>query len=183
MNWKLAIAAMTAAAAMPIVTAMADQSPQPSSKGQMMQESAGMGGMMGGSMMSHSGMMGCPMHGMMNQQSPRIEGRLAFLKTELGIKKNQEKAWTDYAAAFRSSHQSMMDRMGKMHGGMGKQGMQAADGSGKTAVEALQGRIRMMEGMLQSLKAIEEPTSKLYDALDDTQKATADDLLGMGCMG
>lgn len=181
MNRKLAIAAITAAAILPIVSAMADQSHHPASKDRMTQESAGMGGMMSGSMMSRGGMMDCPMHGMMDQQSPRIEGRLAFLKAELGIKKGQEKAWNDYAAAFRSSHQSMIGRMELMPGGMGKQGMQTEAGSGKTAVEALQNRIQMVESMLASLKAIEEPTSKLYDALDETQKATADDLLGMGC--
>lgn len=176
MRWKLAIAALTAAAALPITTAMADQSRQPASKGQMTQESGGMGGMMKG-----GGMMDCPMHGMMSQQSPRIEGRLAFLKAELGINKDQEKAWNDYAAAFRSSHQSMMGGMGMMRGGMGKQNMQAETESDKSAVEALQNRIEMMEGMLQSMKALEGPVSKLYDALDDAQKATADDLLGMGC--
>jgi len=175
MRWKLAIAAITAAAALPVATAMADPSHHPASKDQMTQETSGMGETMGG------GMMDCPMHGMMSQQNPRMEGRLAFLKAELDIKKGQEKAWNDYAAAFRSSHQSMMGRMGMMSGGMGKMGMQAEPGPKKSAVEALQNRIQMMEGMLQSLKALEGPTAKLYDALDDTQKATADELLGMGC--
>lgn len=182
MNWKLAIAAIAAAATLPIATALADQSHHPASKDQSMQASQGMGGMMqGGSMMSRAGMMDCPMHGMMGQQSPRIEGRLAFLKAELGIKNNQEKAWNDYAEAFRRSHEGMMGRMGMMRGKMGNQDMQAGAGSSKTAIEALEIRIEMMEGMLQSLKALEEPTAKLYDALDDTQKATADELLGMGC--
>jgi hypothetical protein len=182
MNWKLAMAAITAAAVLPLVSAMADPSHHPASKDQMMQGPSDTGGMMqGDGMMSRGGMMDCPMHGMMSRQSPRIEGRLAFLKAELGIKKDQEKAWNDYAKAFRSSHQNMMTRMDMMGGAMGKQGEQTQAASAKSAVNALQGRIRMMESMVQSLKALEAPTSKLYDALDETQRATADDLLGMSC--
>ena len=131
-------------------------------------------------MMMGRGMMHCPM---MRNGKPRTEGYLAFLKAELKITGEQEDAWESYADTLREIHQAMADRMGRMRqkgmGQMGRRMMQ--EGERKSAPEALQARIDMMESMLANLKKLQGATAELYKALDDTQKATADELLGMPC--
>lgn len=51
---------------------------------------------------------------MMGMMSPHVEGRLAFLKTELKITDKQTAAWDRYADAYRTAAQSMH----AMHGSM-----------------------------------------------------------------
>lgn len=63
-----------------------------------------------------------PMMGMMNG-GQRVEGRLAFLKTELKITKAQEAVWDDYAKALRANAQQMTAMMKIMPRGMMGQGM------------------------------------------------------------
>ncbi len=135
---------------------------------------------MKGGMMMHQGMMDCPMMSD-GQGEPRTEDRLAFLMAELKIESSQESAWNAYADAVRDSHQHMADHMAKMH-----QKMMKKDGAAQTverppAPEALRKRIEMMEAILANLKSVSGATSNLYDKLDPSQKATADELLGMSC--
>lgn len=178
MNKTLAIAAMLLALAVP-AAAQNQDAEQPEAP-----------------TMQEPGMMGCPMHGqpmrggmmmgqgmmcpMMMHGKPRTEGYLAFLKVELKITAGQENAWKAYAATLRDIHQAMADRMGQMRRqGMGRRMMQ--EGERKSVPEALQARIGMMESMLANLKKLQAATAKLYGVLDDAQKATADELLGMPC--
>jgi LTXXQ motif family protein len=148
----------------------------------MMGQGQGKGGMMGGGM---GGMMdGCPMmggmmgkgmrgkdHGMMMHSRPMMEGRLAYIKADLEITDAQASAWTAYADAVRARHKSMED----MHADMMK-----AKESG-SAVERLDARIKAMESMVDSLKALKPATEALYAVLTDEQKKRADQLLGGGC--
>lgn len=152
----------TAAGSMACAQDQAEQPPPMMGHGMM----RGMGpGMMGGGM---RGMMG---PGMMMGNGPMMEGRLAYLKAELGISEAQTEAWNGYvsavkarASAKQSSHAAMM------------QAMQ----SGK-AMERLQAHIQAMESMVESLKALSTPTEALYKVLNDEQKKKADLLLGAGC--
>jgi len=143
------------------------------------------GMMMGHGMMNRQGMMNCPMMGMMGQ--PRTEGRIAFLKAELKITDTQEPAWVTYSDTLRNVHQAMAGHMQGMMGannmgqGMMGQGMMMQGAQRKPAPEALNARIQMMEAMLANLKTLQSATSELYDTLDDDQKSTADELLGMPC--
>lgn len=149
----------------------------------------GRGMMMGGDMMN--GMMNCPMPGMMGGRRDYIDGRIAFLKAELQIAPAQEKVWQEYADELRSIHQSMSARKGQMmqgrmmRGGMMQKGagmMRPDDNAeGQPAPEALETRIASMEAALKTLKKLQTATDKLYEALNDDQKAVADELLGAAC--
>jgi LTXXQ motif family protein len=135
------------------------------------------GGMMGMGMM---GQMPGRMMGMMGSDCPGgidtsafTEGRIAFLKAELGITDAQKSAWEAYAAALKknlegmqATHQTMMKVM-----------------QSKSPVERVDARISMMEGRLSTLKEIKPALATFYNALSDDQKKKADQLLvGMGCM-
>lgn len=148
----------------------------------------GMGpGMMGPGMPMGGGMMGCPMMGGqgmtmgqmpmggmgpgMMMTGPAIEGRLAYLKAELGITEAQTAAWNGYVTAVKA-------RMSAMQGT--HQTMMQAWQSG-TAVARLDAHTKAMENMVEALKALKPATEALYAALSADQKTKADQLLGMGC--
>ncbi len=78
----------------------------PASPGGMDMKGGAAGGMMGGDMsrmmaMMHGSMMGGSMMGDMPLK--HVEGRLAFLKTELKITPAQEPQWTKFADGVRST--------------------------------------------------------------------------------
>ena len=167
----------------------------PGAQAQQMQHGPGMmgPGMMGPGMMgpgyTGSGMMGCPMmggqgmtmgqmpmgYGMMGpgmmMTGPAIEGRLAYLKAELGITDAQATAWNGYAMAIKA-------RMTGMQGT--HQAMMQAWQTG-TATARLDAHTKAMETMVESLKALKPATEALYAVLSPEQKTKADQLLGMGC--
>ncbi len=126
----------------------------------------GPGTMMGGRM-GHGPMMG--MRGMMGDPSERIEGRLAFLRAELGITAEQEDEWDAFAEAARASAAAM----GGMHATM--MSMQGPP--------PLPERLSMMEDMmtarLEALRGMREAVGPLYEALSPEQRETADSLMGM----
>ncbi len=161
--------------------AIAQQSPQqPMMGGQMpgaMMESGGMGHMMMGQGMIDQG--GMPMMGM--NPSQHIEGRLAFLKTELKITEAQAAPWNAYADAVRANAKRMgelMDQM--MSNGMMMQGQ---PGMMMSLPDRLNWAEQHMAAHMEMLAAIKEPTLQLYGALSDDQKRLADQLIGpMGMM-
>ena len=161
--------------------ALAQQDDQP-----MPESERGMGGMMGqGGMMDQDGKPDvCPMgdmmgsgrrgmmkgmgHGMMMHSVPMMEARLAYIKADLEITEAQMPAWDAYADAVRARH-TMME---SMHADMMK-----AKESG-SALERMDARIKAMESMVGSLKALKPSTEALYAVLTDEQKKKADQLLG-----
>jgi len=123
------------------------------------------------------GMMGgCPMMGMgMGQDGAPMhqQGRIAFLKAELGITSAQTKAWDAYAEVLKKNFESMRSM---------RQAMMTAM-SAKSPVERLDARIKAMDGRVAALKGIKPTLAGLYAALNDDQKKRADQLLtSMGCM-
>lgn len=107
------------------------------------------------------------------QTPPFVEGRIAFLKAELGVTDAQAKAWDAYVAAIKANFINMQG----LH-----QAMVAAMAA-STPVERLDSRIAVMESRLAALKDMKKPLGDLYAVLSDAQKKKADDLLtGMGCM-
>lgn len=122
------------------------------------------------------GMMGsCPMIGTTSegQASTFAEGRIAFLKTELGITEAQKAVWDAYADAIKSNLQNMQSMWQSM-----KSVFEA-----KTPVERLDAHIAVMDGRLGALKAIKPALANLYAALSADQKKKADEILtGVGCM-
>ena len=118
---------------------------------------------------------GCPMMGSTTdgQVSTFAEGRIAFLKAELGITDAQKSEWDAYAGTIKGNLQNMQGMW---------QSMQTVF-EAKTPTDRLEARIVAMNSRLAALKEIKPTLSKLYAALSAEQKKKADDLLtGMGCM-
>lgn len=182
MKIMLALAVALAALALPAVAQMSNQ---------MMARQGMMGDPgMGRLMMMDGGMAGCPMGGMMGSQNDHMDGRIAFLKAELHITSAQEKAWNDYAGVLRSVHDAMKGQMGQMRQGrmMGKgmrggmMGQNAASGEAPApAPQMMQMHIEHMQTALDNMKTLQAAMDKLYGALNDDQKKSADELLGMPC--
>jgi hypothetical protein len=134
-------------------------------------------GMMGGGMMHGWGgpMMGYGPDVMLD----RIDGRLAFLKTELKITDAQATAWDSFAQAVRSTaeaHNTLMrGMMDEMHDGKFFK---------KPLPERLTYQQSMMETHLEQIRTVRSAVDALYAVLDDTQKKAADDIvlpmMGMG---
>lgn len=134
----------------------------------------GMGrGMMGGD--GWGGMMDFGPDAMMD----RIDGRLAFMKTELKITDAQTEVWNDFAKVVRQTsetHNQLMLTMRK----------EVEDGSflKKPLPERLQFQQTMMESRVEDIKNIRDALDKLYAKLDDSQKKSADEIvlpmMGMG---
>jgi hypothetical protein len=135
----------------------------------------GQGGMMGSGMMHCPGMMqGSGMPGpMMGGPQQHIEGRLAFLKTELKITSQQEQVWSAYAEAARVSAKSMQ--------GMHDQMIQMMSSSTNPIAmpERMQWHEQMMSSRLEALKKLRSAAVPLYNALSAEQKQIADNLLWM----
>jgi len=130
--------------------------------------------MMGGNMEQMMPMMrmmrgmGGEMHMM---PSEHVEGRIAFLKTELGITEAQLPQWNAFAEALRNSAKTMHNAMGNMQSGM-PAGLPAK----------LDAMTAMMTARLEALKTTAAATKALYAVLSDAQKKTADELV-MSPMG
>lgn len=133
------------------------------------------GGMQMGQGMDHEGMMSPGMM-MMCRMGEHVDGRLAYLKTELKISDAQMPQWNAFADAYRAAgkkaeqHCAMM----KEHGGM----MMSA---------TLPDRLNMMEQHMsmhvENLRAIKAALLPLYSVLNDEQKKTADQVMkGMPIM-
>ena len=136
----------------------------------------GMQGMMGPGMMGNMpmgmGSMGQGMGpGMMMGQGPMMEGRLAYLKAELGITDTQAAAWDGYVSAVKARG----DTMQSMHATM-MQAMQSG-----TAFARMDAHAAAMQSMMDSMKSLKPATEALYKVLGEDQKKKADMLLGMGC--
>jgi hypothetical protein len=143
---------------------------------------AGMSKMTGGSMEQMMPMMPMMrmMHGMMGagggemrmMPSEHVEGRIAFLKAELGITEAQLPQWEAFADALRGSAKTMRTAMmGTMQAGMPT-----------TAPAKIDTMVAMMTVRLDALKMTAAAEKSLYTVLTDAQKKTADELM-MSPMG
>lgn len=133
--------------------------------------------MMGGNMEQMAPMMRMmrgmgPMGGEMRMMpSEHVEGRIAFLKTELKISDAQLPQWNAFADALRSGANQMGTTMQAMRSGM--------PGNFPARLDAM---VTMMSARLDGLKATAVAAKSLYAVLDDAQKKTADELI-MSPMG
>lgn len=137
------------------------------------------GGMMGSGMMG-PGMMGggmTPMMSMMEAMGPRwgadhVEGRIAFIKTELKITDAQAPQWNAFADSVRTNAKSITE----MHQSM------AARQGGATLPERLAQEDKVLTEQLAALKKTEDALDKLYGVLSADQKKLADGIV-LGPMG
>lgn len=138
-------------------------------RGQMGPRGTGMHGMGPGMMMQGMGP-GMMMGGPWGAGPGRfVEGRLAFLKTELAITEDQEEHWSAYADAVRSSAQSMQ----AMHERMWSDDVPA------TLPERMRLHEEFMASRVEALRSMREAVEPLYESLDEEQRRVADDLTGM----
>ena len=110
------------------------------------------------------------------QQAPRerpsrIEGRIAFLKTELKITDAQTAQWNTVADAMRKNDAAMRDLMRQARG-------EHRQGSAPNALDALAQRERFAEVRAEGARQFAAAFRPLYASLSDEQKRTADELLG-----
>ncbi len=149
---------------------------QPPAAAKPAQPSPGMG-MMGGKPMMQGGMMqGGGMQGMQMGPGKHVEGRLAFLRAEIGITEAQAPAWTAFADAVRKSGKDMMASMPMMQ--------QPKDAKADWLAN-LGRHEKTMAQHLEELRAIHKAAEPLYAQLNDEQKRIANDLMAgpMGPMG
>ena len=144
-------------------------------------------GMMGGNMpmanmMQMMGMMrgqggeiGCPgMSGMATID--RVEGRIAFLRTELKISDAQTAVWNAFADALRANAKSL----GEVRASM----MPQAGAVQQSLTDRLALQEKWLAARLEGTRAIKSALTNLVGTLSDDQKKTADELLAphMGMM-
>jgi len=160
------------------------------------QSPAGQPGMMEQGMMGGRGMMGgnMPMMQMMRMMGQsgaeagcagisgmatidRVEGRIAFLKTELKITDAQDAAWNAFADALRTNAKSL---------GEVRAAMMPQAGAQQDLVDRLGLQEKWLAARLEGTRAIKSALTNLVGTLSDDQKKTADELLaphmGMGMM-
>jgi Spy/CpxP family protein refolding chaperone len=111
-------------------------------------------------------------HGMWAQLDPKamVEGRLAYVKTALGITDDQASIWNSYADASRAKQQGMQSA---------REAMMKTMQSG-TVIDRMQSRIAMTQAALDALKAMQPSTEALYKALTPEQQKKADAMMGRG---
>jgi hypothetical protein len=150
--------------------------------GSMMDQKSGGGSTMGGGTMMGHGMMGGLMGGMhggggylCGRMTAHIDGRLAFLKTELKITPEQETLWKDYAAAVKDNAKTIGERCTAVMGMMGMMGQD--DGKTASLPERLDAKEQFMMARLDALRAVGKALKPLYDALSDEQKQLADQFI------
>jgi hypothetical protein len=118
-----------------------------------------------------------PMMGM----GRHIEGRVAFLKTELQITPAQEPLWDALAETLRTNARQMA---GMMPSGGTHRGGMMAQGEAPSLPERLDRQERILTARLEAVRAMKEAVTPLYAALSDVQKRTANELvagpMGMG---
>ena len=127
----------------------------------------------------HDGMMEPGMGGMATID--RVEGRIAFLRTELKITEVQTSAWNAFADALRTNAQ----KLGEIRASMMPQ-----PGAAQQQVPTLADRLDLQErwllARLEGTRTLKSAFTKLYETLSDDQKKTANELLaphmGMGMM-
>jgi hypothetical protein len=143
----------------------------------------GMGGMP--MMMNMMNMMtGMPMMGMMGlgmsgiATIDRIEGRIAFLRTELKITETQTSAWNALADALRANAK----KLGEVRTSMMTQF--AARQQAATLADRLELQEQWLRARLEGTQAIKTTFTSLYGILSEDQKNTANEILAphMGMM-
>lgn len=101
-----------------------------------------------------------------------IEGRIAFLRTELKLNESQTNAWNSFADALRASTQKLE---------AAKRSLTDRDAPNQTHVPTPASRLdqqdRWLSARLDAIRAIKPALDGLYTVLSDDQKQAANDLL------
>jgi hypothetical protein len=95
-----------------------------------------------------------------------VEGRIAFLKTELKITDAQLSQWNTFADALRSNARQTAEMLGTV-----------GQATTLNAPDRLDRREKMLTSMLAMVRSTKAALSPLYSALSNEQKKQADSLL------
>jgi hypothetical protein len=98
----------------------------------------------------------------------RVEGRLAFIKTELKITDAQASAWNHLAESIRTAAKHHNERMKAAFG---------REEKAKTLPERLEVQEQLVSARLDEIKQIKGSLNNLYAVLSDAQKKEADDIV------
>lgn len=111
----------------------------------------------------------------------RVEGRIAFLRTELKITDAQAGAWNAFADTLRANAKKLGELRASMMGKPGEAQQPAA-----TMADRLDRQEQWLLARLDGTRTMKTAFTKLNEALSDEQKKTASDILpphlGMGMM-
>ena len=160
----------------PATTQPAPPAGQPGMGGsQGMMGNGGMMNMMGGGMpmmdmMQMMGMMrqsGCGTGGMATID--HVEGRIAFLRTELKITDAQSSAWDAFADALRTNAKNL----GEVRASI----MPQAEAASQSLVDRLALQEKWLAVRLESTRAMKSALTNLVSTFSDDQKKTADEIL------
>jgi LTXXQ motif family protein len=138
------------------------------------------GSMIGSGMMGNGGMGPWMMGGsrpsarMCGMMTAHIDGRLAYLKTELKITDAQNSLWNAYADAARDNAQGMSGRCTAM--------MTTTGATGLSLPDRLDQHEQFMAAQLEAMRTMNKALKPLFAALSDSQQQTANQFLG-GPMG
>ena len=162
-------ASVALVAALAAGPAIADEQPLPAAAPGM-----GMSGQM-----PMMGIMQTMMNGM-QMMARHVDGRIAFLKTELKITDSQLPQWNAFAQAMRDNGAAMQGMQGMMMG-------MSQDGKFPDKLAAQE---KMLSDRLEAIRKLKAAADPLYAVLSDDQKKTADELMispmgvmtGMGMM-
>jgi hypothetical protein len=109
-----------------------------------------------------------------------IEGRLAFVKTELKITSEQEKLWEDFATVARDNAKASQERC-EAKKAKWKDAKEKGEGKERPPLpERLDARTQSLEAKLEAQRARTNALKPLYEALNDEQKKMADELIRAG---
>jgi hypothetical protein len=116
-----------------------------------------------------------PMAQMMSPD--HVEGRIAFLKTELQVTETQQPLWDALAESIRAGAAAT----GEMMSGM--QARTPMDVSGSSALQRIAAQEKALASRLEYLARLNAALEPFYAALDAAQKEEADKLLAPAPMG
>jgi LTXXQ motif family protein len=98
----------------------------------------------------------------------RVEGRLAFIKTELKITDAEAPAWGQLAESIRTAAKHHNERMKTAF---------SREEKAKTLPERLEVQEQLVSARLDEIKQIKGSLTNLYAALSEAQKKEADDIV------
>lgn len=101
-----------------------------------------------------------------------VEGRIAFLRTELKITETQASVWNAFADALRANAK----KLGEVRASMPMSG--GAQQPGSTMADRLELQERWLAARLEGTRTVKSAFIKLSETLSDDQKKIADELLG-----
>jgi hypothetical protein len=130
-------------------------------------------------MMQSMGMTGPGMGGMATMD--HVEGRIAFLRTELKITEAQASAWNAFADSLRANANKLGEIRASMMGATGDAQLQTS-----TIADRLDLQEKWLLARLEGTRMMKSALAKLNEVLSENQKGTANELLaphmGMGMM-